>query len=388
MENDAAPVNEIAPDESAVTSEVQEMYDELGIEATAPTSKAEGRPKTSSVRAKNDKADGDKDTDSDKQEEAESKSKQKDAQASDTSKPSGDKADKKGEEKRVSDGEVPPNPDETDKGDGEAKSESDEDTERGGDGDAERTDDGNGKEGEKPEGKREGKSNPEVEKRFQKLTGEIKERDALIEKLQKDIEANQRQQYELQSSQEDPEYKLEDFKTVRDEYGEIHELDDDQAELAYRRWKDGYDSRSAEREANFEKELESRKSQEEAQYQLIQSSVAAQDTLVEIMQNTPELNADSDKFDAEFSAQVLPAIKEAIIYAPDGKTVLGFAINPNTILNAVKAVRDAKPRVSINGLADSAESSSNLNVRHSRPSDPDMRAVQEMYDELGIKKKV
>ena len=68
--------------DTATKAEVSKLYEDLGIDAPVPTGKAKGRPKSSSVRAKDAKADGDKDTESGRQEKAQSKGEQKDAPAS------------------------------------------------------------------------------------------------------------------------------------------------------------------------------------------------------------------------------------------------------------------------------------------------------------------
>ena len=230
--------------DTATTAEVSELYKDLGIDAPVPTGKAKGRPKSSGVRAKDAKTDGDKDTEPGRQEKAQSTGKQKDAHASDTDGVSGDGVDEKGKKVGADTEQVSDEPGETGKGVRKDKPESEEDTEPGSEGDAEERDDS--------AGKRPGKSSPEAEKRFQKLVNDVRERDELIEQLSRDLEESTREYQNRQIASEDPEYSIDDFRRVRDENGEVLDLDDDQAELAFRRWQDGYHQRAAEREARSE----------------------------------------------------------------------------------------------------------------------------------------
>ena len=83
--------------DTATKAEVSELYKDLGIDAPVPTGKTKGRPKSSSVRAKDAKAGGDKDTESGRQEKAQSNGEQKDAPTSDKDGDLRDDTDEKGE---------------------------------------------------------------------------------------------------------------------------------------------------------------------------------------------------------------------------------------------------------------------------------------------------
>lgn len=393
--------------EQPTTDDIQAMYDDLGIKSPAPTEKPKGRPKTANVRAKDDTKNGAGDTDSGAEKDDADKGESKNAPNSSKDGDSGDDSDSKGAKKRKDSTEVSDKSEKADEGVRDDKSGGEEHSERGSKEDADAGDGGTGQDadesgdeeeaGKDSEGKRPGKSNPEVERRFQKLTSEVRERDQLIEELEKEIQTIQRKQQEAQVSQEDPEYTIDDFRKVRDEDGNILDLDNEQAELAWRRWQDGYNQRKAERDARVSRDEALHQSQREAAEHLMRSSVAAYDTLVGIYENTPELNVESPQFDQEFSDQVMPIIEDAVIYqkgTEPGNTsgqkpvIVGLKVDPNRIISAMNAIRHSKRRIPLNGMQDTVESSSNTRVSHSRSSDPTVKAANDLYKELGITKRL
>lgn len=375
--------------DTATKAEVSELYKDLGIDAPVPTGKTKGRPKSSSVRAKDAKADGDKDTESGRQEKTQSKGEQKDAPASDKDGDLRDDTDPKGKKVGETSGKVSEKPDEADKGVRKDKSEAEEDTEPGSEDDAGERDE--------PAGKRPGKSNPEIEKRFQKLTNEIREREERIEALERQLQESTRQFQEQQVAVEDPEYTMEDFRRVRDENGDVFELDDDQAELAFRRWQDGYNQRKAEREAAYQHQLQQEQLAHETTQRLMESSAQAYDTLTGIMDEYPELNPDSQEFDEELSNDITPIISDMIIYQPgtepgneDGyqPVIVGLKMNPTKILGVINKVKTAKRNLPLNGVYDNVEVGSNVGYHRGRSSDTMVNAANDLYKELGIEKRL
>ena len=375
--------------DTATTAEVSELYKDLGIDAPVPTGKTKGRPKSATVRAKDAKADADKDTESGRQEKVQGKSEQKDAPAPDKDGDSGDDTDPKGKKVGKDSGEVSGESDEADKGVREDKPETEEDTEQGSADDAEERDE--------PAGKRPGKSNPEVEKRFQKLTNEVREREERIEALERQLHESIRQFQEQQVASEDPEYTMEDFRKVRDENGDVFELDDDQAELAFRRWQDGYNQRKSEREAAYQHQLQQEQVQHETTQRLMESSAQAYDTLTGIMDEYPELNPNSPNFDEELSNDITPVIQDMIIYQPGTEpgneggyqpVIVGLKMNPTKILSVINKVKTAKRNLPLNGINDTVDVGSNVSVRSGRSSDSMVNAANELYKELGIEKRI
>ncbi len=412
IEEGAAGAPEGAVSEPSA-DDIQGMYDELGIKSPAPTSKPKERPKTAAVRAKDVPKDGARDSDAGSKKDDDDKGKSKDAPASDDDGDSGNKADPKGEKKREDAGKVPDESKEADGGVRDAKSRGEGDAERDGEGSSKQGDDGAGQETHEPsgseeegkddeEGKRPGKSNPAVEQRFQKLTDESRAKDAKIEELQKQIDENNQKQREAEIAEKDPQYTVEDFKKVRDNStGEIRELSDDEAELAHRRWKDGYDQRQAERDAqaNHEKAIEQYKA--EASEKMMKSSVEAYDALVELYETTPELDANNkEKFDPDFAAIVMPLIHDMVTYQEGTEpseenrekgikpVILGVKMNPKKIVDAMKKIQQSKRDLPLNGTSDTVESASDKKVEHGRSSDSMINAANDMYRDLGIKKRL
>ena len=375
--------------DTATTAQVSELYKDLGIDAPVPTGKTKGRPKSSNVRAKDAKADGDKDTESGRQEKAQSNGEQKDAPASNKDGDLRDNTDEKGEKVGEDTGEVSEKPGEADKGVRKDKSETEEDIEQGSEDDA----------GERDEsaGKRPGKSNPEVEKRFQKLTNEVRERDERIEELSRQLQESTRQYQEQQVASEDPEYTMEDFRRVRDENGEVFELDDDQAELAFRRWRDGYNQRKSEREAAYQHQQQQEQLAHETTQRLMESSAQAYDTLTGIMDEYPELNPDSPSFDEELSNDITPVISDMIIYQPGTEpgneggyqpVIVGLKMDPTKILGVINKVKAAKRNLPLNGGYDNVEVGSSVGYHRGRSSDTMVNAANDLYKELGIEKRL
>jgi hypothetical protein len=67
---------------------------------------------------------------------------------------------------------------------------------------------------------------------------------------------------------------------------------------------------------------------------------------------------------------------------------MGLNINPKKILDGMKKIQSTKRALPLNGLNDNVEVRSNVNVRHSRSSDPAVHAANELYKELNINKRL
>lgn len=384
-------------------ADIKAMYEDLGIKANPPSGKPKGRPKAddggSKETAKQDDEGGSPKKDDKKTDD--SKEQPKVTPPTDTDGVDGDEADKASQKSGTGeprdgekDGKVSETGEPDESGVQDAKSRDNKDAGEAGKEDADK-----GDEPDEPRDgvKRPGKSNPEVEKRFQKLTSEVKERDELIAELQQKLQDSTRQQAELKISQEDPEYTIQDFMKVRDEYGEVLDLDPEQAELAWRRWKDGYDQRATEREARANFEADQAEKAEAQTRQLMKDSADAYDTLSALMDEYPELVSTSGKYDEEFAKEAMPIIEEAVQYLegtepgnPDGKqpVIVGLKINPKTILKALKNIGNKKRSLPLNGVNDNVESGSSVGVPHSRSADPTVQAANQLYKELGINKRI
>lgn len=396
------------------TDEIKELYEATGVKAPVPTGKAKGRPKSAGVRDKNDKSEDGKSAEPGRGKETDkSKSKSKTASDSGKDESTGDKADAEGKKVGEDAGKVSDESKDSGKGVRGAESKSEKDSEQGSESDSDGGDGGTGEDSDKSDskkgedsggegsedekGKRPGKSNPEVEKRFQKLTGDVKERDQVIADLQKKLQETTQKQQQEKIAQEDPEYTVDDFRKVKDREGNIVELDTERAELAWRRWKDGYDQRATEREAKANYEANQQQREAETTRQLMQDSSNAYDALAGLMDEYPELVSDSGKFDADFAADAMPIIHEAIQYAPGTEpgnaednppVIVGLKIDPKKILTAMKGISNKKRNLPLNGVNDNVDSSSNVNVPHTRSSDPTVQAANELYKDLGIKKRI
>jgi hypothetical protein len=390
-------------------ADIKELYEATGVKAPVPTGKSAGRPKTSDVRAKKSEQNGAGNSNSGQEGNDDDKGKSKAASNSGSDDDSGNSANSKGSKDGSDDGKVQGKPGEADKGVRDAESRAKEDSERGseenpddgasGDESAEHDSDGK-KEGEPTdeEGvKRPGKSNPAVEQRFQKLTTDLKERDAEIERLNAELQKTAQEKAQTKVAQADPEYKVEDFKMVRDnKTGEIKELTDEQAELAWHRWKQGYDQRAEERQAETNRQAGLMQREQEITTRIMTESVQAYDTIASLMQDYPELVQSSGQFDEDFAAEAMPLIEEAIEYMPGTEPgnetgalpiIVGLRVDPRRTLNALKKVNNKKRGLPLNGVNDNVESRSNVAVPHSRSSDPTVQAANELMKELKIDKR-
>lgn len=409
IEAGAAGAPEGAVGVAPTPDEVGAMYKELGIKATPPTGAAKGRPKSAKVRAEDVSADNDANSESGRQNQKSSGSKSKNASADGQDGASGDDSDAKGAKVGKTDGKVQDESKELGEGVHKAKSRAEKDSKPGGEGDVEQGADGAGQgaddaddsqeeDDDTEEGKRPGKSNPKVEQRFQKLTTDIHEKDEYIAKLEQDLQEATQKQVEAKVAQEDPEYTIDDFRKVRDNStGEIIDLDPEAAELQWRRWKDGFEGRKAEREAAVQHAAAQEKAQGEMAEKIMRTSVEAYDTLTGLMDEYPELVSTSGKFDANFAAKAMPIIHEALIYQPGTEpgnaegikpVVMGLKLNPKMILEAMRGIQVEKRSLPLNGVNDNVETRSNVSVPHSRSSDPNVNAANELYASLGIDKRV
>lgn len=424
-ERPAGQVEGSAPEPS--TDDVQKMYDDLGIKAKAPSGKSAGRPKTSDS---GDKKVAKQDDASGKSEKGRSsddgKKQSKTSSASDSDGSDGDDADSKGKKSGEAsgkdgkeDGKVSGSGDDDAEGVSKVKPSDNGEASKSGEDDAKKGDSGAGQEGdeqgsekkkgsedgsEEDQGKRPGKSNPEIEKRFQRLTSDRDEAIERAEKAEKALREATQKAAQEKVAQEDPEYTVDDFRKVRDnKTGEIKELSRDEAELAWRRWKDGYDQRATERQARENYEADRTARAEATTRQLMKDSADAYDAITGLMDAYPELvekfpdGSVNENFDEDFAAEALPLIEEAIEYLPGtepgnkgGKlpVITGLRIDPNKILKALKGISSKKRNLPLNGINDNVDRGSNVNVPHSRSSDPNVNAANELYKELGIDKRL
>lgn len=398
--------------EQPSTADVQSMYDDLGIKAKAPSDKPSKRPKAddggSKKASKQDDAGGkpeqkQKDDDGEKQSKA--------TPTSDSDGGEGDAADSKGSKGSKGsgkdgeeDGEVSASGDDDAEGVSSSKSSDNEKTSGAGEDDAEEGDNGagqdehkSGSEAKEEEGKRPGKSNPQVEKRIQTLTADRDEAIRRADEAERALREATQKQTQAQISQEDPEYSIEDFATVRDNNtGEILELSRDEAELAWRRWKDGYDQRQEQRNAEHNRQVAAQEREAQQTREVMQRSADAYDALANLMDEYPEL-VSGDKYDDEFAKQAMPIIEDSIEYAPGTEPgnpgghlpiIVGLRIDPGKILKALKGISTSKRSLPLNGVNDNTERPSGVSVPHSRSSDPTVNAANELYKELGIKKRI
>lgn len=385
--------------------DIKALYEATGVKAPVPTGKPKGRPKATDVRAKDSKDKDSKDSSDGQPKDKNDKGEPKDAPIADENGDSGDKADPKGKKVGKDAATVPDESEETDAGVRKAEPKDEKDSKRGGEKDPERgtedageeKDESGDSEKDDEKGKRPGKSNPEVEKRFQRLTEEKRERDELIQTLQKQLQEKNQAVEQSKIAQEDPEYTIDDFRKVRDRDGDIVDLDPERAELAWRRWKDGYDQRGAEREAKIAHEAAETERRSEMERQLMQKSSDAYDSLAALQDDYPELVSTSGKFDPDFAAQALPIIEESFEYLPGTEpgnaeknlpVIIGMKLHPKKILDAMKSISEKKRNLPLNGVNDNVESRSNVAVPHSRSSDATVNAANDLYKELGIKKRI
>jgi hypothetical protein len=396
------------------TDEVAEMYKELGIKAPVPTGKSKGRPKADAggdkKAAKKDDASG---AAGKGQADDDGKDKSKAASASDSDGSDGNDADSKSKKVSSKDGkdgkedpELSGDGGEDEDGVSDSKSKDNGKAAKSGEGADGDEDGGDGEDGgksgaaseENEEGKRPGKSNPAVEARIQKLANEKKAAEERANALEKQLREETQAKEQAKISQEDPEYTVADFRTVRDnKTGEIRELTPEQAELAWRRWKDGFEQRAQERQAKANYATRVQEHFDETSRNLMKKSADAYDALAGLMDEYPELVSTSGKFDEDFAAEAMPIINEAVEYLEgtepgnaEGKlpVIVGLRIDPKKILGALKRIESKKRNLPLNGVNDSVDRGSGVNVPHSRSSDPTVNAANELYKELGIKKRI
>ena len=398
--------------DGATQSEVAALYKDLGIKAPVPTGATKGRPKASDVRAKKSEENGAGSADSKRQtaENADDKNQPKNARSANDNGDSGNKADPKGSKNGSDDEQLQDESGDSDQGVRGAKSRGEGDSERGREEDAERGAGGAGQEahdeGDSEEeaganaeaGKRPGKSNPAVEQRFQKLTTDLKERDAEIERLNQELQKTAQEKARARVSESDPEYKIEDFKMVRDnKTGEIKELTDEQAELAYYRWKQGYDQRAEERNAEVNRQAGLVQREQEITNRIMSESIQAYDTVASLMDEYPELVKSSGKFDEDFAADAMLVINDSIEYMPGTEPgnatgalpiIVGLKVDPRRTLDLLKKANNKKRSLPLNGVHDNVESGSSVAVPHTRSSDPTVAAANDLYKQLGINKRI
>lgn len=374
--------------QDSIEKQAKQLYEEFGVKADIP--KTRGRPKKSDSGDEG-KSEVDKRTSNEKRKNGSNQSKPKDEASSDDNDDSGNESQKVVKKDAKDNSKVSKDAEKTGDGTDEDKSEQDGSSERGSSGDSERDDEGN-ESGE--EVKRPGKSSPAAERRIRQLNSEKNEAVARAEQAERKYAQLQQQLEQERVQLEDPEYTLEDFRHVQDENGNILELDDIQQELAYRRWKDGYNERQAERENQaLQSQIQDYREYQQAE-EIMRKSVEAYDLLNNILENTAELDVRSDKFDKEFSDTIMPLIEGSLEYAPgtepgnpygNNPVITGFSLDPRLILQAASTLRNTKRNIPLNAL-DATVESEDAAYYHSPSSDPLEQAADKLYKMYGIKK--
>lgn len=400
-----------APAATPSSDEIAELYKATGVKAPVPTDKAKGRPKANGSGAKADSKQDDESGSSGqgKNGDDDGSDKSKTSSASSKNGSDGGAADSKGSKNGASDGKDGDTDSKVSK-DGSDDEEGVRKNESRNNGDAskrgeEDDDQGNGRDGKdggesgdsEEEGKRPGKSNPEVEKRMQRLAADRKEALERAQKLEQELAQERRAKEQAKIQQEDPEYTIDDFRKVRDREGNIHDLTPEQAELYWRRWKEGYEQRAAERDAKETRSAAQQAQAEEQTRQLMKTSVEAYDSLAAMMDEYPELVSTSGKFDKDFAADAMPIIAESVEYLAGTEpgnaegnlpVIVGLKVDPRKILDALKRNSERKRTLPLNGVRDNVDSGSNVSVSHSRSSDPVVNQANDLYKDLGIKKRI
>lgn len=374
--------------QDSIEKQAKQLYEEFGVKADVP--KTRGRPKKSDSGDEG-KSEVDKRTSNEKRKNGSNQSKPKDEASSDDNDDSGNESQKVVKKDAKDNSKVSKDAEKTGDGTDEDKSEQDGSSERGSSGDSERDDEGN-ESGE--EVKRPGKSSPAAERRIRQLNSEKNEAVARAEQAERKYAQLQQQLEQERVQLEDPEYTLEDFRHVQDENGNILELDDIQQELAYRRWKDGYNERQAERENQaLQSQIQDYREYQQSE-EIMRKSVEAYDLLNDILENTAELDVRSDKFDKEFSDTIMPLIEGSLEYAPgtepgnpygNNPVITGFSLDPRLILQTASTLRNTKRNIPLNAL-DATVESEDAAYYHSPSSDPLEQAADKLYKMYGIKK--
>ena len=377
-----------AEKQDSIKKQAKQLYEEFGVKADVP--KTRGRPKKSDSGDEG-KSEVDKRTSNTKRGDGSNQSKPKDEASSDDNDDSGNESQKVVKKDAKDNSKVSKDAEKTGDGTDEDKSEQDGSSERGSSGDSERDDEGN-ESGE--EVKRPGKSSPAAERRIRQLNSEKNEAVARAEQAERKYAQLQQQLDQERVQLEDPEYTLEDFRHVQDENGNILELDDIQQELAYRRWKDGYNERQAERENQaLQSQIQDYREYQQSE-EIMRKSVEAYDLLNNILENTAELDVRSDKFDKEFSDTIMPLIEGSLEYAPgtepgnpygNNPVITGFSLDPRLILQAASTLRNTKRNIPLNAF-DATVESEDAAYYHSPSSDPLEQAADKLYKMYGIKK--
>lgn len=373
--------------------EIAELYKITGVKSPVPTNKVKGRPKAVYVRTEDDDKKGAGNSNPGSTKDDDNKNQPKDASNSNNDGNSRDKTDSKSSKDGKDAGKVQDESSDADKGVRDSKSGSKDVSEQGSKDGSEQ---GTERSEQEEEGKRPGKSNPEVEKRFQKLTEEKRVAEVRAQELEKKLQEKEQIFQQKKIAEEDPKYTIDDFRKVRDNKGEIIDLDSEAAELAWRRWKDGYDERSARRGAEVERITAEVERESELTREIMKKSTEAYDSLSALMNDYPELVSTSGKFDNDFAATALPIIQDSIEYLKGTEpgnsedklpVIIGLKINPKKILDALKKVNISKRSLPLNGINDNVDSRSEMNVSHNRSSDSNVNAANQLYKELGINKR-
>lgn len=400
IETNDVETTTVADDKTA--KEVKELYEELGVDKKVEANKSSTKPKSKAGNIKSSnktKRQDDNDSQSKKGQSRASggQDKSEDESADDKTSRTGAKGRKEASQTKEDSKSDAEKPAETGEDARRTESETEEGSGQGGETGAEQDREADDESSEQDEGKRPGKSDPKIERRFQRLISESKEKDQVIEDLQRQLQQQQQLYYQQQVENEDPEYTVDDFRTVQDRDGNIIDLNENEAELAWRRWKDGYNQRQAERQAEQSRQIQMQQQEQELQMKVMQNSADAYDLLTNMVDDYPELDVNSDKFDQELSDLVMPIIHDTVIYQPgtepgnpDGHqpVIAGLRMDPTTILDTINQIRNTKPALSPEELYQNVDTPSQYTVRSPRSSSEATREVNELYKELGINKRI
>ena len=139
----------------------------------------------------------------------------------------------------------------------------------------------------------------------------------------------------------DQDYTIDDFKVMQDKDGNVYELTPEQAELQYLKWQGAKrDAQYAEDIRRLEYTENARRADEEAEA-LIKRSSDAMDSLMDFVNNNPELDSDSELYDPELSALISPVVASLMVTNQENQLV-DLKIQPKELFAAINKIVDYK----------------------------------------------
>lgn len=316
---------------------VEETFKELGIDWDKSSVGSDSTSETNDKNNRGESVEG-------KQKDSHSEADKEDKDSGDKGSSTGDKADntqKEGSKVRSKDGTDKSEAD-GDKGSGSKgkQGEQSEGSKGSGEGDK-----GSDKKEREEDNGGDGKSSlsEKTNRRIRDLISKNKEAESKFRELQDEYnrvvltqEFNQGRNPIL-----DQDYTLDDFKVMQDKDGNVYELTPEQAEIQYLKWQ------GAKRDAQYAEDIRrldytenARRADEEAEA-LIKRSSDAMDSLMDFVNNNPELDSDSELYDPELSALVTPVISSLMVTNQDNQLV-DLKIHPKELFNAINKVVDYK----------------------------------------------